>query len=566
MERNARLATGLTLFAYAACHFASHATGLFGLQAMDAVGRNILLAPWQGWAGRSALFVSLFTHGGLGLRALYRRRHLRVPAAEAWQLGLGLLIPLLLIPHATNVRLGAGLYGLDDSYYRILYQYWLTPPASGLVRQFTLLFAVWVHGCVGLHFWLRRHPWYARWRPALLAVAVLLPFLAVLGLVNAGWDTAMKSALQPGFADAHGPPAAGTPGALVRAALKDLWENLQLAYVALVGLVFLLRFGRDLRARRVAAVRITYADGRVVVVPRGFSVLEASRWAGIPHTSICGGRGRCSTCRIRVTRSPDALPPPSPGEQDTLNRVKAPPSVRLACQLRPNYDLSVVPLLPAGTAAPGLRLAAGEGRELQVTALFIDLRDSTRLAAGRLPFDALFIVDCYVQRVTATVQAHGGHVTSVAGDGIMSVFGVDTGAAAGAAGALHAASAIWESLDQLSEELGTELERPLAFGMGLHSGFSAVGSVLALGRLSLQFLGDTGNVAARLEAMTKELGCTALVSEAVFGVAGRAVPDGVARTEVRLRGREELPLRAVLLRRQHEARSLRRTDAVGTAA
>ena len=157
MERKIRLATGLTLFAYAACHFASHATGLFRLGTMDAVGRNVLLAPWQGWTGRIALFGSVLVHGTLGLRALHRRRHLRIPAAEAWQLGLGLLIPLLLIPHATNVRLGAGMYGLDDSYYRILYQYWITSPASGPARQFTLLFAVWVHGCVGIHLWLRRY-------------------------------------------------------------------------------------------------------------------------------------------------------------------------------------------------------------------------------------------------------------------------------------------------------------------------------------------------------------------------------------------------------------------------
>ena len=83
MERKVRLATGLILFAYAACHFASHATGLLRLQAMDAIGRNVLLAPWHGWVGYSAVLGSLVAHGVLGLRALYRRRHLRIPAAEA---------------------------------------------------------------------------------------------------------------------------------------------------------------------------------------------------------------------------------------------------------------------------------------------------------------------------------------------------------------------------------------------------------------------------------------------------------------------------------------------------
>ncbi len=329
----------------------------------------------------------------------------------------------------------------------------MTSPATGLLRQFTLLFFVWVHGCIGIHFWLRFRPFYRKCRPALLAAAVLLPFLAVLGLVNAGWDTAMTAALQPGFAETHGPPPAGTPKALALAVLRDLWEGLQLAYVALVGCILVLRFSRNFRKGK-TALRITYPTGRVVEVPHGFSVLEASRWARIPHASVCGGRGRCSTCRVRVARGLDGLPPSVPGERETLERVKAPPFIRLACQLRPGHDVSVVPLLPASVAPQGLRNTVNESREVHITALFIDLRGSTSLAAGRLPFDALFIIDRYVQRVTAALQAHGGHVTSVAGDGIMSVFGIGAGnAAAGATSALQAALAIWESLEQLSAEL-----------------------------------------------------------------------------------------------------------------
>jgi adenylate cyclase len=554
MERNVRLVTGLTLFAYATCHFASHAVGLFGLAIMDAYGRNILLWPFQTWPGRVALFGALFIHGGLGLRALWRRRHLRIPAGEAWQLGLGLLIPLLLIPHASNVRLGAGLFGLDDSYYRILYQYWITPPWTGFARQMVLLSAVWIHGCVGLHFWLRSKRWYPAARPALLAFAVLLPFLAVLGLVNGGWDTEMTATLHPDFAAQHGPPAADTPRAEELATLKDLWTGLQIVYVALIALILALRARRNRRARRSASVRIWYPSGRVVQVPKGFSVLEASRWARIPHASICGGRGRCSTCRIRIVEGDGALPSPLSPEAETLARVAAPPGVRLACQLRPLADLGVVPLLPAQFPAQGLHVAVESGRELRVTALFVDLRDSTRLAAGRLPFDALFLVDRYVQRVTAPIEAEGGHVTSVAGDGIMSVFGVDGDARRGAAGAIRAAAGIWAGLERLSGELRAELDGPLAFGMGLHSGLSAVGSIPVAGQMSLQFLGDTGNVAARLEAMTKELGCTVVISAEVFDAAG--IAPGLPLDEVRIRGREALPVRAASLRFRSEAERL----------
>src|SRR6185437_15450108 len=117
-ERTVRIVTGCVMFVYAACHFLSHATGMGGLETMERIGRGVILAPWRTYAGQTILFGSLFTHGALGLKALIRRSHLRMPAIEAVQLVLGLTIPLLLIPHAANVRLGSALFGLDDSYYR----------------------------------------------------------------------------------------------------------------------------------------------------------------------------------------------------------------------------------------------------------------------------------------------------------------------------------------------------------------------------------------------------------------------------------------------------------------
>ena len=59
------------------------------------------------------------------------------------------------------------------------------------------------------------------------------------------------------------------------------------------------------------------------------TVLEASRMGGVPHASVCGGRGRCATCRVRVGVGSDTLEPPEPEEQRVLTRVGAPPNVRL---------------------------------------------------------------------------------------------------------------------------------------------------------------------------------------------------------------------------------------------
>ena len=285
-------------------------------------------------------------------------------------------------------------------------------------------------------------------------------------------------------------------------------------------------------------------------MPRGFSILETSRWAAIPHASVCGARARCSTCRVRVTRGLDGLALPSPAERATLARIGAPAGIRLACQVRPRVDIAVRPLVPATRPLDGLRVAFDEGRELVVTALCVDLRDSTRLAAGRLPFDAVFIVDRYVQAATAAIKARGGHITSVAGDGIMSVFGVDGDAAGGAQRAIAAATEIWGAIEKVSEELAAEIGSPLRFGIGVHSGVSVVGAMGLPDQATIQFLGDTGNVAARLEGLTKEMNCIAIVSAATLDAAG-VRRDAWQRAEADVRGRDQ-PLPVFLIHRREE--------------
>lgn len=506
------------MFAYATCHLVSHATGLFLLDAIERIGHDIILAPWRTPMGLSLLLAAFLTHLCLGLWALYRRRHLRMPAIEGWQLGLGLTIPLLLAPHVTDARLGVLLYGMEDSYFRVLYVFWVLDPLTNLSRQLALLIAVWTHGCIGIHMWLRLRPWYrghVRW---FAAAAIALPALAILGVINAGWDTVLRSAVVPGFSSAHSPTAA--QGADV----AWLAFRLQLIYVALLAGVLILRALRNAHERRVNGIEIDYRAVRRITVPRGFSILEASRWAGVPHASVCGGRGRCTTCRVRVWRGLEDLAPPAPIEFAALKRVGAPQGVRLACQVRPTSAISITPLLPAIRSAGGWQLDIGEARERVVTALHTDLRDSVRLAAGRLPFDALFVVDRYVQATSSAILSNGGHVISVAGDGIMSVFGVHASAATSAQQALAAAAAIWRNIDRISAELAGDIQAPLRFGIGVHCGPAVLGTLAPPDRPSLQFLGETGNIAARLQALTKEMNCTTIVSAETAATAGWSHP------------------------------------------
>jgi adenylate cyclase len=531
--RAVRLSTGLILFTFASCHLLNHAFGIRSIAAMQAAS-VVLLEPWQTIPGLWLLYGAFITHATLGLMALYRRRHLRMPAAEAWQLALGLSIPLLVIPHAAGIRIGQSLFGLDYDFARVVHAIWDAPDT--VVRQYLLLMVLWVHGCIGLRAWLGAKPWYGRAAAALASLALLVPVLGLIGFTNAGLDIREAVARDPGLAArlAIGPP--GTAAGTMLDQAKHIAEMLVWSYVGLVAATFALRLARDWHARRFRAVHIGYPDGRAVTVPLGFSVLEASRWAGIPHVSVCGGQGRCSTCRVRIIESADSLPPPGELEMRTLARIGNPVNVRLACQLRPRGAVRVEPLLRAGSdalsGAVRFDAAAAGGAEMEVAALFVDLRESTRLAAGRLPYDTLFIFDRYIQVITSAVRAHGGHVTSIAGDGVMAMFVDGAGDSAQfTRRAFAAALQLWEGVDALNQELAAELRQPLRIGIGLHVGPAVVGTIAAAGLSSLQFLGDTGNLAAKFQAETRRLDCTLIASaQAVALVAPQRTDPPVGLT------------------------------------
>ena len=473
VEAPLRLASDLVLFAYAAGHFLSHASGaVFQFEGMELVD-SILLAPWGNDFGQIVLYAAFGTHAALGLRALYRRRTLRMPRKEAWQLALGLIIPLILIDHVVNVRLAELLYGFDNSYLSVVHHYFVEAPIAG-IGQSLLLLVVWCHGCLGLHFWLRFRPWYRRAQLGLLPLAILVPVVALLGLYDAGFEAEEAVVSDPSLLTSTNVIDAAT----AEARLDLIAGSLTLGYVGLVVGILLLRIARDARVMRTSAVRLAYPGGTTVVVPSGFSVLEASRFARIPHMSMCGGRARCSTCRIRVITGAAHLPPPNAAERQTLERIGAGPGVRLACQLRPDHDLTVAPLLTSNIGPSATSYDPFEaGQERQIAALFVDLRDSTKLAENRLPFDTLFLIDQYVQTVTRAVEDSDGRVIVIAGDGVMAIFGASEPPRTACRNALKAAAAIIHGVERLNEQLSESLDTLLRFGIGIHTGLAVVGQV-----------------------------------------------------------------------------------------
>jgi adenylate cyclase len=547
--RRARLGSGLAMFIFAFLHFSNHALGLVSVSAAED-GRRFFTALWRNPVGSLLLYGAIFTHIGLVFRSIYVRRSLVMPKGELAQIGLGLAIPLLLIDHVIGTRVVHTLYGYRDNYETVMRTLWITSPGTGL-RQIAALVIVWFHGCIGLHYWLRYRAWYTDVAAPLLAVAILVPVLAILGFIEMGRtiaEPAYEGVVDTGRYEANlnarysSDPDAKAQVAMIRAGL----------YGSFAGALFLVVAARTYRRwkERVDQIAIHYQGGEVVRVPRGFTVLEASRLGGIPHYSVCGGKGQCSTCRVQILSNYDGLPAPDKLEQSTLKRINAAPDVRLACQLRPNHDLTVVPLLLPATAeaaVPANTQETSPGREREIAVLFCDIRDFTALTEDRLPFDIVFLLNRYFALVGNAVEKAGGRIDKFIGDGAMALFGIGTSPEEACRQALTAAASITRDIEKLGEELSDELSLPLRIAIGIHTGPAVVGT-LGYGRArSTTAIGDMVNVASRLEAAAKEFEVALVVSEPVASLAG-ADMGGIESREISVRGRA-LPLKVYVIPR-----------------
>ena len=535
--RQVRLTCGVILFSYLVSHFTNHALGNISLAAME-YGLWFHMALWRSLPATLLLYPALAIHASLGLWALYDRRHFKWKTTEIIQLAFGLSIPALLCSHLIAQRIGAELYGLQKSYAQILYVLWMLR-ADLFVIQITTLVVAWVHGCIGLYFWLRLRPFFPRIAPFLLAVAVLLPTLALLGFYQQGRHV-VQLAQQPEFrAEMRSPNRIGT--AAQRASLENLRDDFLIGYAGAIGLVLALRGVRSLRERRRGLIRLTYPD-RVIRVPRGLSVLEASFRYKVPHACVCGGKARCSTCRVRIVGDRSRLPRPSARESFVLERVgaSADPAIRLACQLRPQTDIVLVPLLPpqANTSFVYGKIHVHPSEERQLVCMFVDMRASTEMAEERLPFDTVFIINRFLAAVSQAVTEAGGQPNQYLGDGLLALFGLKTDPRTACRMALNAAAMVAGNVDHLNKIFADIERRPIRFGIGIHTGEVITGDIGYRDNIVFTALGDTVNVTARLEQLTKELGCQVVLSDDVLKIAGLA-PETLPVMEVAVRGRKE---------------------------
>ncbi len=505
-----RIISGLVLMTYVFFHFVNIGLGLFDPMWMNAM-QDVRQFISRSLVGSVLLYGSFLTHMGLSLMSLAQRRTLQMPFHSWLQVILGLLIPLQLISHMVQTRLAHEIFDVND---RMSYLAILMWPNESIWWQSTLLLVVWIHGCIGLHLWLRLTRWWGKAVPYLIGVAVFVPAFAYAGLISEGRRMYADFA-DPDLRDQY-IEYFNWPDPSEFHFLADVTTWGKSIFWVLLALTAIVYAARKIWRRR-HTVRVTYVDGPEIQSELGLTLLEISQAHSVPHTALCGGKGRCTTCRVIVEEGAELLHPPTEVEARSLAAVGAPPGTRLACQIRPADPSTVFRVFrPNGGRN---RAHASQGEERQLAILFLDMRGFTARTAGQLPYDVVFLLNRFFDAIVPAITNSGGIVDKYLGDGLLAVFDKPDAARSAQAG-LKAAEEVGQALERFNMQVAAEGSAEIRIGMGLHLGDLVVGEIGAAGHAARTIIGDAVNVASRLEAETKGLGVELLVSSAVLESAG----------------------------------------------
>ena len=292
--------------------------------------------------------------------------------------------------------------------------------------------------------------------------------------------------------------------------------------------------------------RVTYYnDVTIEDIPDGQTLLDASIRNRIPHLHQCGGRGRCTTCRVQILDGISHVSPRNPIEQKFVNQRGWDEFTRLACQTKVHGAVVIRRLLDNPQDIIVLDLdelhgvAAGEGKELELAILFSDIRNFTTHSEKNLPYDVVHMLNRHFVAAAEPVLNNNGFIDKYIGDGILAVFGTrDESPANTCRNAVRAALGMQDAAQRLSPVFEHEFNMSLRIGIGIHFGTAILGRTGHPGKRQTTVIGDTVNMASRIESMTKELGVPILVSDSVVGHLPGALRLGPP-TEALLKGRAE---------------------------
>ena len=518
-----KLWTGMFLMFYCVTHHMNHSLGIFGLTVVD-YAREYFLLFWRNPVISFFLLFTLVIHIIFSLLRVIKMASFKGFQSHEWfQLITGILTVPLLAIHITTTGIAHRFYGVEDTY-----TFWTSPGLDYFeifFFNFIMLF-IWLHGYIGIKFWMKVNSNYQKYLRQADIFFLIIPLLSIVGQISIFRESDLK-----GFFDTEYKEKILKFSNPENIDLNVLLENtiiyFVLPYLLSIMVLFGYRFYYFKIKRRNNSIKVSYPDGGVSNIFPGMNILDASLEAGIPHAHVCGGRGRCSTCRIRIDQDLTQLEPPRQNERRILRSIGAPENIRLACQAYPKIDLNVSPLLSADANFQESyfeqKYTYGSDREICI--LFADLRAFTKMSEKKLPFDIVFILNQYFKLMGQIIENNGGYLDKFIGDGTMALFGIEEGPKEGSRNAINAATKMNHELKKLNESLINDLPFPLKMGIGIHTGNVIIGKMGYKHAKNLTAVGDAVNTASRLESLTKELKSQIIISKYTFELSEHQIKD-----------------------------------------
>jgi len=275
------------------------------------------------------------------------------------------------------------------------------------------------------------------------------------------------------------------------------------------------------------------------------TILQAALEAGIPHFHACGGKGKCSTCRILVRAGEENLSAFTPKEEAIHKHIPFPPNVRLACQTyvkgenvqvhRMIRDETDIQFYIKEDTATDLEYT---GEEKEMALFFLDIRNFTPFIETYLPFDVIHIMRRLFTLFRNGIEACEGRIIETAGDGFYAAFGFDTSIEKAVENATSAGRKIFEDLEAFNESyMYKNFRHRFQVGIGLHAGRVIIGNIGIGVNNNLTVTGLSVNIAARLQAATKDLNNSFVISHYAFSYLSNQVKT--SSQEIQLKGIKE---------------------------
>ncbi|MCW7468043.1 adenylate/guanylate cyclase domain-containing protein [Leptospira kanakyensis] len=286
----------------------------------------------------------------------------------------------------------------------------------------------------------------------------------------------------------------------------------------------------------------------------GATILETALKHDYPLYHLCGGNAKCTTCRVFVTDGLQYLSTRNDREQTLADRKGWPTEIRLACQTEVFGDISLRRIIKDNK---DLKTVTSEskssktGEECYAVILFLDIKGFTAFTEASLPYDVVFVLNRFFQEMSEPVLNNGGEIDKFIGDGILAFFqlrnkdevtkneeSLKKAKQETVHAAIRACLRMFDQLKKFNLEMKDRFNFTFDIRIGLHAGNVIYGDIGHSEYKSQTVLGDTVNVASRLEALNKKTNTSFLVSDEIYKIIGKSLSVN-KKVITRLRGKSE---------------------------